>query len=337
MFTGEGTFADWSAAVLKKIESDPPVLALAEKYYQALSSHLTLGGINPTEIIVAYKRTLAQFMMNYGAFITPSIFALDRRGQAPEDLRDAAKIAESRLIGLDEDHEFAPLPEDFREQHPEIYKIFEANFQHYKETLIEPLYRQLGQCDTLLILIDIPGLLASNVGRFNDTAAIISYVLEATTKHSNNWWKRLIRLSKTKNIGFIATKADLINYADKSQTNALVNLMDELLMPAINQYPIENKLFTCAAIKSTHEHEEETIQGYPVYTATGEITPEPDPDMDMSLLYPSKLPTEWPGSWTYGKYFFPEVWPILHERRNAALDHNNLDVITEYILGNDRV
>jgi len=233
MLLGKGTYEEWSDAVLKRIEDNPQCQRLAEEYFQVLEEEKHKVTANLEKIVLTYKRTLARFMLSYGAFITPSIFALNTEGKQPSGT-NPDEIAQSALTGRSKSSEFVPLPVQFRENNPLLTTIFRNYYKNYRREIVEKPFKSLCSCDKLLVLIDIPGLLAANVGRYNDTQTILSNVLKATLKESGNFLVDIangimpgsMRMSQLNSIAFIATKADIVSYAE---IDALKQLLHEMV------------------------------------------------------------------------------------------------------------
>jgi len=336
MLIDKGSYEEWSDTVLKRIEEDPHCERLAEEYFQVLAEEQPKVSPDIGRILLAYKRTLARFMLNYGAFITPSIFALDTQGKQPKYSDNLDEIAASALIGRTTSSEFAPLPASFREKNPLLTSLFSSYYQNYRHEIVEKPFKNLSKCDKLLVLIDVPGLLAANVGRYNDTQTILSHVLKATLKDSSNLFTGLMnlclpgsmRMSHLESIAFIATKADMVNYAD---TDNLKKLLQEMIKNTIKDYPhIKYDYFVCSAIKST-VMKDGMLLGYPMYDVHAKPTRQPHPDDLMTELKPSKLPDAWPHYWETHKYYFPEVWPSVPFKKDVPPNQNGLDGILSFI------
>ncbi len=339
MFSGDGSFEHWSDTVLKRITDDPKCQRLAEEYLQVLDDEKNKVSPDFKKITQAYKRTLARFMLDYGAFITPSVFALNTQGQQPEYSTDVNKIAESALTGRSMNSEFAPLPSHFRENNPPLTRLFSNFYNDYRSHVVEKLFKQLSKCDKLLVLIDIPGLLAANVGRCNDMEVILEHILEATVKDTgiSSFFTDILnivipssmRMSQLKNIAFIANKADMISY---SEVDKLKQLLCDFVKSKIKNYPhIQHEYFVCSALRSTQMNNQ-ALLGYPIYDVDGKQTRPPRPTDLMSHLYPSDLPECWPDYWDTGQYFYPDVWPDIPHKKTSPPHQNGLENIFHFIL-----
>ena len=320
-------FAGWSARVLDRLQSHPESRALAANYLATVKEQLSAVSPDIDAVLRAYALLLARLMKNYSAFITPSVFALDTNGWMPENCRDPAQIAAGRLLGLDQGRQFAPLLPGAQES--PLHPLFQKAFDDYRKTLIRPHFELLRSCDLLLVVVDIPGLLAGSVGRFNDTEQIIGDVLAAAGR------KRGFSIFSFRNlqkVAFVATKSDTIHPEDADRLRAL---LQELVWHKARNHPdLPHELLTCAAIQSTHRNAKGELEGYPIWSAEGDLIPPPKPDHPMCRLHPSRLPDCWPERWEAGDYAFPEVWPLLPARRNLPPRHLGLNAIVDFILEN---
>ncbi|MDM8545587.1 YcjX family protein [Candidatus Venteria ishoeyi] len=338
MLTDNNDFDAWSDKILERIESDPPCCRLAKEYFDCLQTELDKESkvFNNKKVLDTYKRTLARFMFNYGAFITPSVFALDTRGQQPVYHDDLNKVIEGRFLGCDAYRQFAPLPEKLRKKYPGIHNLYSQYYRQYCKQVVKPQFEQLAQCNNLLVLIDIHGLLVANTGRLNDTATIIGDVLRASVNEPEGMLSSLYKFftfsfDKLEKIALIATKSDMVNYR---QVDNLSALLYQLARPKLKHYPeLKHQLFVCSAIKST-VMKNGNLWGHPVYSAEGSETETPLPDDLMSNLLPSDLPESWPGYWEPEQYFFPEIWPRVPYIKSMPPQHSGMENIINFIFNN---
>ncbi len=194
----------------------------------------------------------------------------------------------------------------------------------------------------MIVLVDIPGLLAANVGRFNDMDVILQHVLSATIKETdmtntlkgfvkdimNSVMPSSIRMGQLKSIAFVANKADMINY---NEIDTLNQLLQEFVKTKIKNYPhIKHMYFVCSAIRST-EMRGEDLLGYSFYDTAGNSTRPPHPTDLMSRLSPSPLPESWPDFWSIGEYYYPEVWPTVPHKKVTPPNQNGLEEILQFI------
>lgn len=338
MMGKENDYATWSDAVLARIENDPVCKKHAQGYFEVLEQEMRAPLPSKHRIIEAYKVTLAKFMQGYGAFITPSVFALDTKGTIPTNDPNPEVIAEGRLTGCDQQNEFAPLPKMYRLIGTGVNADFSEYYELYRKEIVRPQFNNLRRCHTLLVLVDIPGLLTGHVGRFNDTEHVIGDVLSAVTKHRQSegvlsrLWEfgfDLFSFDRLEKIAFVATKSDIVAPKD---IDILQVLLKELVWQKVKNHPeIPHKFFTCSAIRSTVVNKQGQLEGFPVWNSDGKKNQPPGPQDTMTLLNPSNVPHIWPEYWDTDQYFFPEVWPILPARKSMPPRQDGMGAILNFI------
>ena len=68
---------------------------------------------------------------------------------------------------------FAPLPESVRKANKKLAKEMRQHYQRYRKKLVIPLFREVANSDSLIVLVDIPSLLVGGVERYNDNRQIV--------------------------------------------------------------------------------------------------------------------------------------------------------------------
>ena len=66
-----------------------------------------------------------------------------------------------------------------REASPELAKTMARNYKQYRKQLALPLFEELAGSQSLIVLVDIPSLLAGGVGRYNDNRQIVLDLIDA--------------------------------------------------------------------------------------------------------------------------------------------------------------
>ena len=61
----------------------------------------------------------------------------------------------------------------------ELTKTLSRNYDGYRQQIVRPLFSRLARCDRLIIVVDIPYLLAAGGGALEDQEHLIKKVLEA--------------------------------------------------------------------------------------------------------------------------------------------------------------
>ncbi|MFC1746361.1 YcjX family protein [Candidatus Riflebacteria bacterium] len=330
-------FEGWSEEILTLFDSD-------EIYRDNTADFISLfknDAFTAEQLISSYKLTLTKLLENYHPIISPSIFSLDLKGKQIRRPKGQSlqEVANSRLSGLSENEEFCPLPVTVREENKELTERFKANYERYRKKVVMPLFERLANSDQVMILVDIVEILAANVQRFNETYKVLKALLEAC-RPGTGIYKRLEnllrgRMSCLSKIGFIATKADLVRYADVTK---LRTLLREMVDKLIRDYDhVDYDFFTCAAVQSTlPTNNPEEIEGYSVYDEEGNKLPRPDAKAQLNNIWISGLPSEWPEEWAEGDYSFAWVYPRMPKKLNTPAHQVGLDRILDFIMGSSR-
>jgi len=328
------SYLEWSDALLKHLELDRSYRGLAQEYLSLQNQ----PDVDSETLIQAYKRTLASLTLHYRSLITPSTFLLDQSGKAPST-SDVEKMASERYSGLSQETQFAPMSAALRLRLPEVQEVFAKHYDAYSLEIPQTSFDLLKRCHRLVVLIDVTNILAANVGRLDDSEAIIENVLRSCVQERSssgrigrflasallpNTW-RPVGISR---IAFVATKSDMVH---PSQVDHLLGLLQDLVKKKIRDYNILHKYFTCAAIRST-EPDGDRLLGHPVYTPEGRRRKPPQINDFMAELNPSDVPENWPGFWESGTYCFPEVWPRIPRRRSDPPEQQGLNRIFDYLL-----
>ncbi|MCL2001482.1 MAG: YcjX family protein, partial [Planctomycetes bacterium] len=216
-------FATWSDELLELWET-------TDNLRDCMGGFLDLmGGERPppaAEFVTAYKKCLAGMVNNKNQLITPSTFMLDQGGVGVFTRRDVENGGVNRASGLI-GFEFTPLSRPFREANAELAEKFAGHYRRYREEMADPLFKAINGCDTLIILVDIPGILSGGVGRYNDTNHLIESLAGIITP--SNWF-----FTKVDKIALVASKSDMIHARDQ---DSLKELIDDMLRVTKNRQP----------------------------------------------------------------------------------------------------
>ena len=276
------------------------------------------------QIVRSYRKVLARYALDYKPLISPSVFLLDRQGDAARSASPDV-LAEERLCGLDASSQFAPLPKHLRETHPRLVREMQSHYQRYRKELVRPLFQNLADSQGMIVLVDIPSLLLGGVDRYNDNRQIVPDLFETMQGDSSigsllrqlRFWSPALQ-----RIAFVATKADLVRKSDL-KAGRLKSLLRSMNTRAKNLFP-DAKVgwFDCSVCISTTQMDDDKLRGVPV-----EGNPKRLP-MEFDV---SRLPEEWPSDWHRESYQFPSVFP--HPPRNYQTPprHRNLDVVFDFI------
>lgn len=252
------------------------------------------------------------------------MFLLDRQGKAAEPAPPDV-LAEKRLCGLDASSQFAPLPEHLRETHPGLVREMQAHYQRYRKELVRPLFQNLADSQSMIVLVDIPSLLLGGVDRYNDNRQIVLDLFETIQGDSSigsllrqlRFWSPALQ-----RIAFVATKADLVRKSDlkAGRLKSLLRSMNRKVRNSLPDAKVE--WFDCSVCISTNQMDDDKLRGVPV---------EGNPKR-LRMEFPvSPLPEEWPSDWNRESYQFPSVFP--HPPRNYQTPprHRNLDTVFDFV------
>ena len=344
---GYDDFGDWSDHMFDHFESDSGYREAAHEYRR--ESELVLsepenrsrsgirevlgdvlsrrqGGCDHLrdQIVRGYRKVLARYALDCKPLISPSVFLLDCQGKVAEPaLPDV--LAEERLCGLDASSEFAPLPKHLRETHPRLVREMQAHYQRYRKELVRPLFQNLADSQSMIVLVDIPSLLLGGVDRYNDNRQIVLDLFETIQGDSSigsllrqlRFWSPALQ-----RIAFVATKADLVRKSDlkAGRLKSLLRSMNRKVRDSLPDAKVE--WFDCSVCISTTQMDDDKLRGVPV---------EGNPKR-LRMEFPvSPLPEEWPSDWNRESYQFPSVFP--HPPRNYQTPprHRNLDTVFDFV------
>lgn len=303
-----------------------------------------------TKVIAAFRRFLAARVMACKPHISPSSFMLSVDGKRRLTRKQSADelLTCGTLVGLNEESEFAPLPAAVREQLPAVTGKMQSAYSSYRTKVVDPVFDDLKRCDRLIVLIDVPFLLAAGHETLNDCHKMLESILVAAR---HNWNlatdipKGLVntvnpfattRFGGVTKIAFVATKNDLVARSDQ---NALLSLLQEMIAALGGSLDgIEHCCFTASAVVSTGPTDLQDnervghLSGRLKYDMTQDPPRKMGPDQPPTGFLVSRLPDKWPNRWRPGQFFFPEVHPDMPAARFACPEHNSLDQVLGYVL-----
>ena len=323
-------YADWSDHTLHHLQSDTPYREQCLPFLQAILQ----PNATEIELVDSYKLALANLILSYKPLISPSTFLLDKTGNKARPA-DAATLANSRICGLDASRQFTPLPPALRET--PTGKLFAVHYDEYRTEIVEHFLSALRSCHALIVMLDIPMLLAGGVGMYDDNRQMVRdlfHVLEpgesllgTSVRHlSKLFLPREMRPSWITRVAFVAPKLDLIHPGDRDRALHLLRRMVGKV--AADRDGVSHEFFPCSAVVST-KPDEKSLIGVPLRDASGKkIAPGPE-----QRFTPSTVPTDWPRSWEPGEYAFPEVYPIVPRRKDCPPEQINLDRVLTFVLG----
>jgi len=332
---GSDTYETWSDAFMKRIDKD---IGYADRF-QAYLKRLDDPNLAESELLHSYKAALGQLRLAYKPYITPSTYVLDREGQACRG-RDPEQLASERYVGLKRGEEFAPMPKSDRSRHRQLTAKFADRFESYRDQLVYPLVAALKSCHSLVVLVDVMRILASDTGTHDDYQELLRDMFRAL--HPNdNFLKKGVRLATDlllphdwrpgwiSRIAFVAPKADLVHPEDRNRLKHLLRQMVE--RDARDCDGIKYDFFNVAAVRATEPvpggESSRLLTGSTMLDAAGQPI---DPGERQKFMV-SALPDEWPRQWSIGDFVFPSVYPEIPARRGCPPDQIGLDLVFNFL------
>jgi predicted YcjX-like family ATPase len=330
------SYADWSDHLLTLVRNDTPYRTCCQPFLDALSGPPAGEGT----LIRAYKLALANLILAFKPLVSPTTFLLDTGGKAARP-DTAENLADSRFAGLAAGAEFVPLPDVIRDKDPQLAAAFAARFERYREQVVIPFLHALKSCHSLVVMVDVPTLLAAGVGMYDDNRQILrdlfqvldpgENVAEMVGRHlAKVFLPHQLRPGWITRVAFVAPKLDLVHPVDRDRVLGLLKRMVGRL--AENRDGLKHQFFNCAAVVSTKQipggEKDRALVGIPYRTADGKKIP-PGPEQRFTV---SAVPDDWPLNWGPGQYVFPEVYPFVPARKDCPPDQIGLDRVLDYVL-----
>ena len=331
------TYAKWSMFTLGALADNTCVASKISEYEDSCRTATNTA----QDIVKAYKLILGSLAEKYRALITPSTYMLGLDGKMLEDATPEIWAAQ-RVVGVDANSQFAPLPPEVLRDRPDLAKEFEMAYGSYGKRIVKPLFSRLRRCQQLLVLVDIPGLLSASTDRHNDAVAIIEDLFKSC-KPGQSWvgryWDILVphRWEKKgiKRLALVATKSDIIRRQDADRLKDLAREMAGRQLNDLKIKGVKSDIFTCASVLCTEKDDaEDHLRGYCVYDEEGNGLPPPGkPGAKMRSYKVDSLPQSWPRNWEPEFYHFPEVYPLMPVNYGKATEQEGLWDILSFICG----
>ncbi len=318
------SYNDWSEHILAHFARHHDYIQAAGPYLE----HMNKENISRETLLSQYRKTLAMLILAYKPLVSPSTFLLDRQG-IPADPGPVDEIAAKRPAGISEDRQFAPLSEKARGKNPELARQMSLEYTRYRNEVALPVFDKISKAESLVVLVDIPSLLAGGVGRYNDNRQILLDLFEILRPRSEMgallmrylqfWRKSLDR------VAFVAAKADLVHPMD-IENKRMIGLLKMMTSRASEMLPqVKSGWFVCSACNSTY-----AVPG--ARRLKGRIARN-NPEKEFKEYSVPELPKNWPENWKPGDYPFFRVLPDAPENYLIPPRHMGLDRVFEFISG----
>lgn len=307
------SYTSWSRFMLDDLDQHGPIK-------QYLNDLATDANLTDEVAVAAYKRLLESLVGEYRSLVSPSTYLLELDG------RQLTKDAElmSGLCGVDSASEFVPLPDSIQARNADMVRRFQVRFKAYQQRIVAPVFRELATCDRLIILVDIPALLASGPEVLNDNVAILRRLFSQLDKRGNPLWQLFGR--SLKKIAFVASKIDRIHPHDRDNANQLLKSLVATFRLLLPRMEIEE--FLVSAAYSTRVNGDK-LAGQLIYDDQGRQLPVDDPPREYAT---SSIPAAWPHSWRRGEFYYPKVYPDFPAAQFQAPTHVGLDAVWRFLV-----
>lgn len=313
-------FDDWSDHLLDYFNDRKDYSEAANQFLHEVES----SDLSADEATRAYRQTLARFVLDCKPLISPSVFLLDEKGNKAT-YKPLEDLAAERICGLDERSQFVPLPESVRKANKKLAKEMRRHYQRYRKKLVIPLFREVANSDSLIVLVDIPSLLVGGVERYNDNRQIVLDLADVVAGTAiGGRLKRILGLDSLQQVAFVAAKADLVAPNDL-KNGRLRSLLKQMTGQAEDLLPgkVDVKWFVCSACYSTRPGNAEN-------TLIGASWPD-NPERRKKQFPVSPLPESWPDDWKFRDYQFPAVYPDTPRNIQNPPKHRGLDEVFYFV------
>jgi len=323
-------YAAWSEHALAVFTGQFP--AHAAPYLE----HIASDAATEVSVTTAYRALLARLTLAYAPVASPSTFLVAPDGgyPAPQD-HTVERLVATRCAGLAENRQFAPLSTVARGRMPGVAAMFGERYRAYRRSIVRPLTDWLSRCDTLIVLVDVPTILSAGVDMYNGNAQLLRQLIHAAAPartRPERWLRRALNaatlwrhsIPAVGKLAFVATKADLVVQEDRIKLQLLLREMTTRMGDAAPG--LRRHWSAVAAVDSTKDVGTDEMECY--LRSDGPRTPGAAP----AVVTPSRVPAHWPHDFAAGQFVFPDVWPDMPARRDAAPRHINLHHLLHFIL-----
>jgi predicted YcjX-like family ATPase len=327
-------YAKWSDHLLNFWEVGES--NFGRKYLAATQSK----SLSEKTTLAEYRLALGHLVLGYNPLISPSCFALDVDGNKLPRGKSAEELAVIGKAGLRDDSQFAPLPKAARERYPNLTAIFSQRYTEYRDQIVCRLFDRVQRCNRLVVLVDIPTILAAGPGMLNDNVDVIEEMLKGLQMNAGKAKTILKRVFNAiapadwmwtgiEKIAFVATKVDLV--AGQENRNNLLALLRQMVWDIVKGIEgVEIQFFVASPVCSTQAPPDGSfLKGKPLFDEQGNRRPPDAPEMTFTS---SPVPDKWPENWSSGQFGFPAVYPSIPQGKFQLPKHIGLDDIFRFVL-----
>lgn len=319
------SYVDWSDRTLLLIDQDPKASRQARQYM----SHLDSPELQADQLLSSYKQTLTHFVFDYQTFAAPSTFTIDLEGSRIEGGLPKI-VSQSRYAGLPPREgrgpvEFIPLSGVTRMRAPQLVTQQERHYQTYREEVTLPLFKEVTQCDTLVILIDIPSLLAGGRSAYDEQRWLLNELKGLLRQKGRS--RTSFGRSRISKVALVATKVDHVRTFERDARipGLLRQLTDSL---TLELHPnIEIGRFICSPCMATRTNQNpDTLIGRMVHASKNSERIE-------RIFNVPETPRFWPEQYKPTDFPFLKVWPPVLQAHEKIPRHLRLDDVCRFLLG----
>ena len=319
------SYTEWADQTLFLIDQDPKASRQARQFM----SYLDAPELNSDQLINIYKQTLTQFVFDYQTFAAPSTFTIDLEGNRIEGGIPKV-VSQSRYAGLPPREgrgpvEFIPLSGVTRMRAPQLVTQQERNYQIYREEIIVPLFKEVTQSDTLVVLIDIPSLLSGGRSAYDEQRWLLNELMGLVRLKGRS--RTSFGRSRINKVALIATKVDLVRTFERDAR--LPGLLRQLTDPFTQElHPnVEVGRFICSPCMSTRTTQNpDTLIGRMVHASKNSER------IERVFTVP-EAPRFWPEDYKPTDFPFLKVWPPVLQAHEKIPRHLRLDDVCRFLLG----
>lgn len=240
------SYAQWSAQVFAQLASDPQS-ALSHDWLSELRSF----DFDQTPNDAAF----AKLVQAYQTYLTKA------KAQGVSLLQPGALILPPP--GLDWlNQTFCPLPNKILSDpsHPWTQKMTQ-NYAHFVEGWVKP-FRQdfFNQADKQVVLVDVLEGLSFGRDYLEEMKEAMSHLSSSFVYGKRKWYQRLGRKNKITQVGFVATKSDLIPVQERANLLRLLQALTQGIRTRLSDIPeVSFEHFLIASLISTQPEDQTVI------------------------------------------------------------------------------
>ena len=261
------SYEDWSAEVLKRIESRP----------EAAAFRAALAAADPSaKLDEPAAKALAQAFTGYLQAARASGYSDCTPGRflLPGDMAGSPVLT------------FAPLPAA-NPPRGSLGREFARRFEAYKREIVKPFFRDhFARIDRQIVLVDVLGAIHAGPKAVEDLRQAMADILGAFRPGRNAFLSQLLLGKRVEKILFAATKADHLHNAQHAQLTAITEALLAEAKTRADFAGAQTGAMSIAALRATTEDRVEQ-GGRTLDVVRGTLL-----DGKRAAFYPGRLPDD---------------------------------------------